>query len=404
MFFRGKNISDYAASDIQSFIDNKVPESKTLDYKREINFGEKDKTELIYDISSFYNTDGGCVIIGLDEEKDDQNKNTGLPKLPDNKIVVANYDKLQLRIEEIVRQSTNPQITNLSFSQLLTIDGSNIFLIGIPKTRTLPAMVTYGNHNRVFKRKSSGKYSLDTYELYETFTQINILEERIAEFIKERQIIVSEDRFWPDIGSLSSVLIHVIPLSFFSSQIENFSSRELSDFLKKVLSPPGQDDYSDRYCLEGFHLFQIRRIGNIMSEIVPYNLIFRNGSTETFTNEPFSVPKPNELYLDGISLLEIIKKQLEKNFKLCQKLSIEPYFYLSIKLNNITNMYLTPRDMGLGKFKNNELQFPITLLSLNIPEIKKQLKNLMDILWQSMGTNECPPIEFNKVFDTFSIN
>lgn len=404
MLFRGKKISDYTSTDIQSFIDNKVPESKILDYKREINFDEKNKAELIYDISSFYNTDGGCIIVGLDEERDDQSKNTGLPKLPDNKISISNYDKLQLRIEEIVRQSTNPQITNLSFSQLLTINESNIFLIGIPKTKTLPAMVTYGNHNRFFKRKSNGKYSLDTYELYETFTQINVLEERIAEFIKERQMIVSEDRFWPDIGSLSSVLIHVIPLSFFNSQIENFSNRDLSDFFKNVLSPPGQYDYSSRYCLEGFHLYQARRIANVISEIVPYNLIFRNGTTETFTNQPFWIPKANELNLNGPDLLKIIKEQLEKNFKLYQKLSIEPYVYLSIKLNNTKNMYLTPRDMGLGKFKNNELQFPITLLSSDIQEIKKQLKNLMDILWQSMGTNECPLSTFNKVFDKFLID
>lgn len=57
MIFRGKNVSDYTAEDIQSLIENKVPESKLLDYKRELQFEEKSKVEFIYDVSSFYNTE-----------------------------------------------------------------------------------------------------------------------------------------------------------------------------------------------------------------------------------------------------------------------------------------------------------------------------------------------------------
>jgi len=404
MNFRGKNISEYTALDIQSLIENKVPESKTLDYKRELKFDEKSKAEFIYDISSFYNTEGGCIIIGLEEEKDEQNKNTGLPKIPDTEVIISNYDELLLRIQETIRQSTNPSITNLFFSPLITVSGSNVYLIGITKTKSLPAMVTFGNHNRFFKRKTNGKYSLDTYELYETFTQINILEERIATFIRDRQYSVLENLFWPDIGSLSSILIHVIPLSFYNSQLENFSSYELADFLQLALKPPGNGSYSTRYCLEGFHLFQNRRLNSEL-EIVPYNLLFRNGSTETFTNEPF-YKKPNgTLMVNGEGLLYILKEQLEKNFMICKKLSIEPYFYLSIKLNNIKNMFLTPTEISLGRYHNfNELQLPITLLPNDIQEIKKQLKNTMDIFWQSVGANECPLNTFNKVFDNFSID
>lgn len=403
MIFRGKNISEYTDSDIQSLIDNKVPESKILDYKRELKFDEKSKVEFIYDVSSFYNTEGGFIIIGLEEEKDETGINTGLPKIPDTKLPVINYDELLLKIQDTVRQSTNPAITNLSFSPLINISGSEIFIVGIPKAKSLPAMVTYGNKNRFFKRKANGKYSLDTLELYETFIQINNVEKQITEFVRERQYNVSENLFWPNIGALSSVLIHVIPANFYNSQVENFSSHEVEDFLKKTLSPPGNESYSTRYCLEGFHLFQNRRFDNDL-EIVPYNLLFRNGSTETFTNEPFSKQSEQSLLINGEGLLYVIKEQLEKNFLIFKRFSIEPFFYLSIKLNNIKNMNLTPRPISRERYNNfNELQLPITLLQNNIMEIKKQLKNIMDILWQSGGANECPDNTFNKVFDKFSI-
>jgi hypothetical protein len=338
----------------------------------------------------------------LEEEKDDEKKNTGLPKLPDFKISIDNYDNLKLRIGEIIRQSTNPQIANLEFSDLLTVGESSVYLIGISKTRNLPAMVTYGNHNRFFKRKSGGKYSLDTYELYETFSQLNVLEDKIKSFIKDRQFKVSENSFWPDIGSLSSILIHTIPISTFSTQIENFSSSDVKKILIDILSPPGHNDYSYRYCWEGFHLYQNK---SLMSDndIMPYNLIFRNGSTETFTNEPFYSDPNKGLLVNGEGLLTVIKEQLEKNLTLCKKLSIEPYFYISIKLNNIENMLLTPT-YTMRRLKNHtDLQLPLTLMPSDIQEIKKQIKNLMDILWQSIGDDECPSQGFDKVFNTFAI-
>ena len=401
MLFRGKNISEYTALDIQSLIDNKVPESKVLDYKRELNFDEKGKVEFIYDVSSFYNTDGGIMVIGLEEEKDEEGRNNGIPKLPNANKPITNYDGLLLKIQESIRQSTNPAITNLSFSPIIKLSGSDIFIIGIPKAKSLPAMVTYGNHNRFFKRKANGKYSLDTVELYETFMQINTVEQRITEFIRERQYNVSENLFWPNIGSLSSILIHVIPATFYNSQIENFSSHEVEDFLKSILSPPSGGSYSSRYCLEGFHLFQNRRLDDEL-EIVPYNLLFRNGSTETFTNEPFDKRPNGNLLVNGEGLLYIIKKQLEKNVLLFKRFSIEPFFYLSIKLNNIKNMNLTPRLISRERYNNfNDLQLPITLLENDIKGLKKQLKNVVDILWQTGGSNECPQNTFNKVFDTF---
>jgi len=194
-----------------------------------------------------------------------------------------------------------------------------------------------------------------------------------------------------------------VPVAFFDSQIDNFSSYEFQNLMKSLLSPPGHEGYSTRYCLEGFHLFQNRRF-NVDGELIPYNLIFRNGCTETFTNQPFYLQPNKTLLVSGETIIEILKEQLEKNYLVYKKLSIEPSFYLSIKLNNVQNMFLTPREISLGRYHNfNELQLPITLLSNDIVEVKNQVKSTLDILWQSVGANECPANEFKKVFDSFSI-
>jgi predicted HTH transcriptional regulator len=69
MLFRGKKIAEY--SSIDTVLNRKkVQESRILDYKRECKLAlEQDKSEFIYDVCSFYNSEGGCIIYGLEEEK-----------------------------------------------------------------------------------------------------------------------------------------------------------------------------------------------------------------------------------------------------------------------------------------------------------------------------------------------
>jgi hypothetical protein len=299
----------------------------------------------------------------LDEEKDDEGKSTGIPKLPEEEISISNFDQTISRIEETVKQTTNPQLMGLSFSKLLKVDGSDVYLIGIPKTKSLPTMITYNNLSRFYKRKANGKYLLDTYELYETFTQIGILEERINDFIKQRQVDVVQNKFWQKLGSLRSVIMHMIPLSFFNSTIENFSSPVSQKLFINCLKVPGLHSYSYRYCFEGFHLYS-NRDANVSHEIIPYNLLFRNATIETFTNESILEMQAGKPILYSDDFLKILKEQLQNNFDLFKALGIDFPFYLSIKFNNTTNLSLVDNSGTriLGSLEHGSLPLPTSLL------------------------------------------
>ena len=54
--------------DINRFVQEKWSEGKTVDYKRD-SYGSKDedKKELLKDVSSFANSQGGDILIGVDE-------------------------------------------------------------------------------------------------------------------------------------------------------------------------------------------------------------------------------------------------------------------------------------------------------------------------------------------------
>jgi len=162
MYLFGIRVDKLQEKDISRLLENQIQESKTLDYKKEINLQkDKDKKEFLFDVSAMYNTDGGCIIFGIEEEKDESGQNTGKPlKIVD--LEVENFDKLFQQIEDIIKNSTDPSITHISLKEIQLEEGK-VLIIGIPKGLGLPSMVTYKSSNKFYKRRNTGKFLVDTY-------------------------------------------------------------------------------------------------------------------------------------------------------------------------------------------------------------------------------------------------
>jgi predicted HTH transcriptional regulator len=61
-----ENFDQIVESDLQTLIETGVPEGIVIDYKREPYGGsEAEKKEFLKDLSSFANTNGGHLIIGM---------------------------------------------------------------------------------------------------------------------------------------------------------------------------------------------------------------------------------------------------------------------------------------------------------------------------------------------------
>lgn len=60
-------LSEITLEDIKDFCENKLPESTRIDYKKDLN---KDEDKILRTITAMANTDGGIIIIGIEEEKE----------------------------------------------------------------------------------------------------------------------------------------------------------------------------------------------------------------------------------------------------------------------------------------------------------------------------------------------
>jgi Putative DNA-binding domain len=83
-----KPIESLSEDDLLALIANAVPEGKGIDYKRDqIGSSDGDKRELLYDVSSFANSSGGHLVIGMDENAGVPTHLPGLSGDPDAEVI-----------------------------------------------------------------------------------------------------------------------------------------------------------------------------------------------------------------------------------------------------------------------------------------------------------------------------
>jgi hypothetical protein len=380
MYILGINADKLVESDIKRLVENKIQENKNLDYKRDLNFSkDKDKKEFLFDISAMYNTDGGCLVFGIEEEKDSNNQNTGKPSEIKG-IEIENSDKLIQQIEDIVKNCTEPSISHLLIKEL-KVDSNNVLIIGIPKGLGLPAMVTYNQTNKFYKRRNSGKFAVDVYELNNMFMQNQVLKEKANLFRKERIKSVLNQESLPNLQVDNSFFIHIIPFGFLDYNLIDFSVAEKDNTLN--MRPIYSNGLNKMYNIDGYATFSTT---HDRQKVSSYNQIFRNGIYEIYTSELFYENRKSLKAFDGKSMIEETIRSLTEALSVLNQLKVEPPFLISFSFHNVLgNVMDNERSHYYREFKQNEIVFPLILVPGYKSNIYSLLKPNFDILWQSFG-------------------
>src|SRR5262249_21718589 len=106
---------------LQALITAGAAESRTIDFKRTI-YGQSnaDYSEFLADTSSFPNTSGGDLVIGMDATNGIPTAITALTMPLDPEI---------LRLEQVVRGGLQPRIANIDFHAIPIQAGGNVLII-----------------------------------------------------------------------------------------------------------------------------------------------------------------------------------------------------------------------------------------------------------------------------------
>jgi predicted HTH transcriptional regulator len=148
-------------ADLKQLLDNEVPEGILVEYKSEL-YGESssDKREFLKDISSFANTVGGHLFIGVAASGGVPN---GLPGLD------ADLDKEVQRFENLLRDRIEPRIVGTRIWRVPLSNGRPALVIRIPRSWNPPHAVVHNDARLIFARNSAGVHHASVDEMRSMF-------------------------------------------------------------------------------------------------------------------------------------------------------------------------------------------------------------------------------------------
>lgn len=385
----GKNYNLIQFQDIERLVNNKIPESKTLDYKKEINIEKGDeRKEFLYDVASFANSDGGVIIYGVSETKDINNQNTGIPDELCG-LTISNFDKLIQKIEDLIMSSIEPNIPNLLIRHLSN-GNKNLLFISIPKPIGLPRMVTYNGSNKFYKRRNTGKYLPDVFELNQLFMSNYEIFQQIEEHRQKRVKVVKSLEFVNDIILTNMTFLHIVPISFYTYSQLPLLDDSFIEKIKTSLRPIGAQSYDSRYNFEGYQMFE-RNFSEGTTEA--YTQVFRNGIIEFFTH---SFHSQNNMGKDSfqlgwfeIAMIDCVRSAIE----IYRNNNIQPPFIVQITILDLLERFIDTRgayNTWHFRFMSNDLFVPNIMIQDYDVDIAKEMKVPFDMIWQSAGCKQSP--------------
>jgi len=255
-------------ADLNNLISNGVPESPTIDYKRD-TYGnsDSDKREFLADVSSFANTIGGDIVIGIDEA-------SGLPTAL--KPLNGDIDAEARRLESIALSGIEPRLTNLRIRSV-PVTGGHVIIVRVPRSFVPPHRVIAQNSNRFYARAGTKKYEPNVDQLRHLFTDAPHMLERIRSFHADRLVKITAGDTPTPLGPLGKVVLHIIPLP-------SFADGRMADIVSEIAKgthvpiPLDEVGFSSNYAvnLDGYLSYSVGALGARLA----YAQFFRNGAIE----------------------------------------------------------------------------------------------------------------------------
>lgn len=143
-----KEFDEIGESDLRQLVEAGVPEGRLVEYKSAAyETGDAGTKEFLKDISSFANSSGGHLIIGMQEAAGGAYALTPLMDIdPDRELQ---------RLENLVRDGLEPRVVGIRMKSI-PIDGGYVFVIRTPKSWNPPHRVSARGRNRFYARTSAG--------------------------------------------------------------------------------------------------------------------------------------------------------------------------------------------------------------------------------------------------------
>jgi hypothetical protein len=367
-----KPLETIAEDDLLALITNKVSEGRTIDYKRELpGNSDGDKKEFLADVSSFANTSGGDLVLGMDEDHGLPTELTGFQS--------TNTDVEIQRLDNILASGLSPRIRYAA--RLIPCNaGLKVLVVRIERSWTGPHRVIFGGHDKFYGRNSTGKYPLDVNELRLAFTLSNTVTERIRAFRTDRIISLSNNETPIPFVDDPKIVLHCIPIESFAGQLQY----DILPFNQdpRRLRPMASAGWDRRLNLDGIVVFGG---GNPAHT---YTQLYRTGIIEAVQGGVLAAAHQGRRIIASVAYEQYIFQYLPHCFQVLQQIGASVPVVVALSLLGTRGL-----EMSVDRF-GFEVSYPIDLDRLILPEtvvydfsmpVGQILKPMFDLVWNACG-------------------
>lgn len=373
-------------ADIQSLLDNRVPESLILDYKRDC-YGNSDnaKRELLKDISSFANTRGGHIIIGVAEAEGVPTEIVGIDAEID-------LDAEIQRMVNIINNGFDPAFTNVQLRTINSDDGTRCLVLDIPRSIIAPHRIAFGNYHKFFVRNSNGKHEATMPDLRSIFTQGELARRRFRDFVRERiDILLDPERDTTGIATEQGLLVcHIVPQIFLLTE-HPFNIDSLYDDHFQMLRALNSMGQNRRYNFDGFVVFS----GG--DRLAAYTQVFHDGVIEAAMGDIHQEIENRGKTIAGLWLEREFFQTFPDYLHAYRSINIPPPYIVQLTLVGVRGAYYAYRDDPWGRREQPRLdrdRMYLTECTIESVEtsadIHRGIKPAFDSLYNAIARPECP--------------
>jgi hypothetical protein len=235
------DLTTIVEADLQALIDSNVPEGRDLDYKVATYGGtDEAKREFLADVSSFANTSGGHLIIGMEEVAGVASALPGVDLDPDAEI---------RRLDSLARDGLQPRLPEIRLHAIRLANTRVAIVVRVGKSWSAPHRIIAQRSNRFWARGAGGKYEPDVNELRSLFAVAPTLSSRIRDFRMERVArIAALDTPIPILPE-GALVLHIVPFTALSESGQ--ASIDELYHTQDNLRPMAATGFSPRINLDG---------------------------------------------------------------------------------------------------------------------------------------------------------
>ena len=381
-------------SDLEKMIASGMQEGQGIDFKKEYpsQWNDKAKHSLAADAVAFANANGGILVFGMAQ-------GTNAEAIGINPQTIISTDDERVKLHSFLTDLVEPRLPGIQTHAVpVSVNGvsGHVMLVQIPQSWVGPHRSKMGNN--FFVRDGLKNKPLDVPEIRNQFLRSEDRELKLKNFRTDRlsKILTGDTPFKLVAGAV--LVVHVVPVQAVLGQVapEVVQYIGIGRQIPIIAASGGAANF--KLNLDG--AAGARNFSDGATH--GYTLIFRNGFIESTWVQTTKSPAPNSKpALPSGSFEGYLKNFVEKSIAEISHWGTTGEVLVMLSLLQSKGMRLAYSKEFLGdehfEFDREVLAFPEIVVVPENGDLMKQMKPLLDMVWQAAGSLGSP--NFNDAGD-----